>query len=83
MDFYFYGIFRLGWGIAKGAVKAIRTFAKFLVRSIKDLIKGFQELINFLKKGWPEIKRLIDVVFEKTVKTLDEQASLFVKKITF
>lgn len=58
-----FGIFRLGWGMAKGAVKAVRTFSKFVVKSVKDLIKGFQELLNFLKKGWEEIKQMIDELF--------------------
>ena len=35
-----------------------------MVKSIEDLIKGFQELLNFLKKGWEEIKRMIDKAFE-------------------
>lgn len=58
------GIFRIGWGIAKGTVKAARTFAEFTVRSIKSVIEKFQELLNFLKKGWEEIKKMIDEVFE-------------------
>lgn len=62
--FLFFGIFLLAWRIAKGAVKVVRTFARFVVRTIEDLIKGFQELLNFLKKGWEEIKKVIDDVFE-------------------
>lgn len=58
-----FGIFRLGWGLVKGAAKAVRSFARFAVRSIKDLIKGFQELVNFLKKGGDELKRIIDDLF--------------------
>ncbi|ROI02309.1 hypothetical protein EGI16_15675 [Chryseobacterium sp. G0240] len=59
-----FGIFRLGWGALKGATKAIRTFSKFIVKSIQDLIHGLQELINFLKNGGPEIKNLIDDVLK-------------------
>ena len=56
--------------MAKGTVKAARTFSKFVVKSIEDLIKGFQELLNFLKKGWDEIKRIIDDLFSvKRLKT--------------
>ncbi|WP_312510758.1 zincin-like metallopeptidase toxin domain-containing protein [Chryseobacterium culicis] len=58
------GIFRLGWSIVKGVALKIRTFSKFVVKSIKNLIEGFQELITFLKKGWPEIKKVIDESFE-------------------
>ncbi|PRB02453.1 hypothetical protein CQ046_12915 [Chryseobacterium sp. MYb7] len=67
-----FGIFRLGWGIAKGAAKAVRTFASFIVKSIEDVIKGFQELLNFFKKGWNEIKRVIDEAFEITQKEFKE-----------
>ena len=67
-----FGIFRLGFSAVKGAVKAVRTFAKFVVKSIEDLIKGFQELLNFFKKGWEEIKRIIDDVFEVTEKEFKE-----------
>ncbi|MEI3788455.1 MULTISPECIES: hypothetical protein [unclassified Chryseobacterium] len=59
-----FGIFRLGWGSIKGTAKTLRTFSEFIVKSIQDLIKGFQELINFIKKGIPEIKILIDDVFK-------------------
>jgi hypothetical protein len=76
-----FGIFRLGFGIAKGALKAVRTFANFFLKSIKDLIKGFQELLNFLKKGWAEIKRMLDDVFKRSIKLMDEQASIFIKKL--
>ncbi|KAA0126818.1 hypothetical protein FY557_15400 [Chryseobacterium sp. SN22] len=76
-----FGIFRLGWGFAKGVAKKVRTFSKFVVKSVKDLIKGFQELLNFLKKGWNEFKSIIDDAFEKSVKILDEQASIFIKKL--
>jgi len=31
-------------------------------------LKGFQELLNFLKKGWQEIKRLIDDAFNSSHK---------------
>ncbi len=58
-----FGIFRLGWGFAKGVAKKIRTFSRFVVKSVRDLIKGFQELVNFLKKGGEGIKRLIDDFF--------------------
>jgi len=67
-----FGIFRLGWGIAKGTARVVRTFAKFVVKSIKDAIKGFQELLNFLKKGWQEIKKIIDDAFELTEKEFKE-----------
>ncbi len=59
-----FGIFRLGWGMAKGAVKAARTFTKFVVRTIKDLIEAFQELIRFLKGEKGSFKKIIDDVFE-------------------
>lgn len=58
------GIFRLGFSAVKGVVKAVRTFSKFVVKSIQDLLKGFQELLNFLKKGWPEIRKIVDETFE-------------------
>lgn len=35
-----------------------------MVKSIEDVIKGFQELLNFLKKGWEEIRRVVDEAFE-------------------
>lgn len=76
-----FGIFRLGWGMAKGAAKKVRTFSRFVVKSVKDLIKDFQELLNFLKKGWNEFKNIIDDAFKKSVKILDEQASIFIKKL--
>ncbi|QFG54461.1 hypothetical protein [Chryseobacterium sp.] len=56
-----FGIFRLAW---KNTVKVIRTFNNFVVRFIEDVIKGFQELLNFLKKGWDEIRKIIDNAFE-------------------
>lgn len=68
-----FGIFRLGWGVVKGAARKIRTFSKFVVKSIKDLIKGFQELIKFFKKGWNEIKKIIDEVFAEFRKTFLKQ----------
>lgn len=77
-----FGIFRLGWGIAKGAVKTVRTFAGFVLRSIEDLVKGIQYLLNYLKKGWNEIKKTVDEVFERVAKTLDEQADIFIKKLS-
>lgn len=58
------GIFRLGWSIIKGVAKGIRTFSKFVVKTIQDIIKGFQEVINFLRKEG-ELKKLIEDVFEK------------------
>lgn len=67
-----FGIFRLGWGIVKGAARAVRTFAHFVIKSIKDIIKGFQELLSFLKKGWSEIKKVIDEAFEITQKEFKE-----------
>lgn len=66
------GIFRLGFSAVKGVVKAVRTFSKFVVKSIEDLVKGFQQLINFLKKGWPEIRKIVDDVFEN-IKNLRNQ----------
>jgi len=59
-----FGIFRLGWGFAKGVAKKVRTFSKFVVKSIKDLIKGFEELIKFLKGEKGSFKKIIDEVFE-------------------
>jgi len=58
------GIFRLGFAAVKGVVKAVRTFAKFVVKSIRDLINGFQEMLNFLKKGWSEIRNIFDDMFK-------------------
>lgn len=69
-------------GIAKGTVKAVRTFAGFVLRSIEDLVKGVQYLLNYLKKGWNEIKKTVDEVFERVTKTLDEQADTFIKKLS-
>ncbi|WP_294310472.1 hypothetical protein [uncultured Chryseobacterium sp.] len=59
-----FGIFRLGWGFAKGVAKKIRTFSRFVVKSVKDLIKGFEELIKFLKGEKGSFKKIIDEVFE-------------------
>ncbi len=59
-----FGIFRLGWGMVKGAARKIRTFSKFVVKSVKDLIKGFEELIKFLKGEKGSFKKIIDEVFE-------------------
>ncbi|WP_295204398.1 zincin-like metallopeptidase toxin domain-containing protein [uncultured Chryseobacterium sp.] len=59
-----FGIFRIGWGVVKGAARKIRTFSKFVVKSIKDLIKGFEELIKFLKGERGSFKKIIDDVFE-------------------
>ena len=35
------------------------------VKSIEDLIKSFQELLNSLKKGWEEFKKIIDELFAR------------------
>jgi hypothetical protein len=59
-----FGIFRLGWGIAKGTVKAVRTFARFVLKSIEDLIEAFQELLRILKGEKGSFKKIIDEVFE-------------------
>lgn len=59
-----FGIFRLGWGLVKGAARKIRTFSKFVVKSIKDLINGFQEFLKFLKGEKGSFKKIIDEVFE-------------------
>jgi len=59
-----FGIFRLGWGIVKGVARKIRTFSKFVVKSIKDLIHGFQEFLKFLKGEKGSFKKIIDEVFE-------------------
>jgi len=59
----------------------VRTFAKFVVKSIEDLIKGFQELLNFLKKGWPEIKKAIDETFV-SFKSLKEKLIKSVKGLS-
>ncbi|WP_431612030.1 zincin-like metallopeptidase toxin domain-containing protein [Chryseobacterium sp. 'Rf worker isolate 10'] len=59
-----FGIFRLGWGIAKGTVKAVRTFARFVIKSIEDLIQAFQELLRILKGEKGSFKKIIDEVFE-------------------
>lgn len=58
------GIFRLGYNATKGAVKAIRTFAKFVVKSIEDLISSFHELLRLLKGEKGSFKKIIDEVFE-------------------
>lgn len=65
-----FGIFRLVW---KNSVKIVRTFSRFVVKSVESTIKGFQELVNFLKKGWEEIKTLIDDVFKNFKKTILKQ----------
>ncbi len=65
-----FGIFRLGWGFAKGVAKKIRTFSRFVVKSVKDLIKGFEELIKFLKGEKGSFKKIIDKVFEITKKRI-------------
>ncbi|MPS74728.1 MAG: hypothetical protein E2590_16465 [Chryseobacterium sp.] len=65
-----FGIFRLVW---KNSVKIVRTFSRFVVKSVESIIKGFQELVNFLKKGWEEIKTLIDDVFKNFKKTVLKQ----------
>jgi len=72
------GIFRLGFSAVKGVV---RTFSKFVVKSIQDLLKGFQELLNFLKKGWTEIKKVIDDVFQQIRKTIAGQVDIFIKNL--
>jgi len=59
-----FGIFRLSWGIAKGAIKAVRTFARFVLKSIEDLIEAFQELLRILKGEKGSFKKIIDEVFE-------------------
>ena len=59
-----FGIFRLGWGIAKGTVKAVRTFARFVVKSIEDLIEAFQEILRILKGEKGSFNKIIDDVFE-------------------
>ncbi|MBB6371506.1 hypothetical protein [Chryseobacterium shigense] len=58
------GIFRLGWALIKGTAKIVRTFAKFVVKTIQDIIKGFQEVISFLRKEGA-LTKLIEDVFEK------------------
>ncbi|MGU3374353.1 zincin-like metallopeptidase toxin domain-containing protein [Chryseobacterium sp. M5A1_1a] len=59
-----FGIFRLGWGLIKGIARKIRTFSKFVVKSIKNIIEGFQELLRFLKGEKGNFKRIVDEVFE-------------------
>jgi hypothetical protein len=76
-----FGIFRLGFSAVKGVAKAIRTFSRFVVKSIEDVIKAFQELLNILKKGWDEIKKIIDDAFKDVKKIFDEQANVFIKKL--
>lgn len=49
---------------AKGAAKAVKPSARFLVKSVKDLINGFEELIKFLKGEKGSFKKIIDEVFE-------------------
>ncbi|WP_294223653.1 hypothetical protein [uncultured Chryseobacterium sp.] len=61
-----FDIFRLGWGMVKGAARKIRTFSKFVVKSVKDLINGFEELIKFLKGEKGSFKKIIDEVFESS-----------------
>ncbi len=67
-----FGIFRLGWGFAKGVAKKVRTFSRFVVKSVKDLIKGFEELVKFLKGEKGSFKKIIDEVFEITKKEFKE-----------
>ena len=59
-----FGIFQLGWGLVKGAARKIRTFSRFVVKSVKDLINGFQEFLKFLKGEKGSFKKIIDEVFE-------------------
>lgn len=68
-----FGIFRLAWSGVKSVAKTVRTFAGFTVKSITNIIEKFQELLNFLKKGWEEIKRIIDDVFDNFRKTVLKQ----------
>lgn len=48
----------------KSVAKAVRTFAKFVVKSIEDLIEAFQELLRLLKGEKGSFKKIIDEVFE-------------------
>jgi len=68
-----FGIFRLGWGLVKGAARKIRTFSRFVVKSVKDLINGFQEFLKFLKGGKGSFKKIIDEVFDNFRKTILKQ----------
>lgn len=61
-----FGIFRLGWGLVKGVARKIRTFSKFVVKSIKNVIDGFQELLRFFKGEKGNFKRIVDEVFESS-----------------
>lgn len=65
-----FGIFRLAWA---GTIKIARTFGNFVVKSIDDVLKGFQELLKFLKKGWDEFRKFIDDVFNNFKKTVLKQ----------
>lgn len=58
-----FGIFRLGWGLVKGVARKIRTFSKFVVKSIKNIIDRFQELLRFLKGENGNFKQIINDLF--------------------
>lgn len=51
-------------GSTKGVAKAVKTFARFVMKSIKNLMNGFEELIKFLKGEKGSFKKIIDDVFE-------------------
>ncbi|MGE8432424.1 hypothetical protein [Chryseobacterium joostei] len=59
-----FGIFRLGWGLIKGIARKIRTLSKFVVKSIKNIIERFQELLRFFKGEKVSLKTLIDDAFK-------------------
>lgn len=59
-----FGIFRLGRRLAKGAARKIRTFSKFVVKSVQDLVEGFKELLRFLKGEKGNFRTLIDKSFK-------------------
>lgn len=59
-----FGIFRLGWGLIRGVSHKIRTFSKFVVKSIKNVIDGFQELLRFLKGEKGNLKGIINNLFD-------------------
>lgn len=70
-----FGIFRM---IGSATAKVIRTFSKFVVKSIRSLIESFLGLINYLKNGDAAIKRIIDDVFSAFGEYFKELKNLYI-----
>ncbi|KFF28065.1 hypothetical protein [Chryseobacterium vrystaatense] len=70
-----FAIFRM---IGSATTKVIRTFSKFVVKSIGNLIESFLGLINYLKNGDVAIKRIIDDVFSAFGDYFKELKNLYI-----